>query len=509
MANFEITTNTPPRFEDDFRLIPSAGTTPGNDEQAYCNAVNGFIDVLAQQADADRTSRYPKPPLTVRNNARSAAAASVRADAEKFVNGRNASCDLSAVNAVANGYGATLPTFGCADCDVPRFEGDFDLVVMPGYQPTQDELAFFDSINRACAEFAADKRRDVSGGFTQTVINAREGQRKSAADALRLQIDNFWSGPRSAKDSAESVVLLRGRYQARRDRLTRLLFNVRLTPDVDEPIDDNTDRALAINLFGGLAAPQDKPSPEKQELYVQIHKTHTVIRTVCDRLRDRSQQGLRAWIIGTNAAALKRARKLSNEFLLRLHGIATIGLELEFPELAKLTLAELRNEFFVLEAGRLKNMYVRRLGVWAGAAALLLLAGYMYLHPRQAGWPWFYEHRSFLLAACGAAIGTWTSFSVRQVNFTFEDLVMVEENALDPPIRIMFVIVLTMAACLLFWTGAINLEVGSLKTQPEHFKLAGSVALLIGLFCGLSERALATAIAGRAAAFVKGVGVTN
>ena len=82
---------------------------------------------------------------------------------------------------------------------------------------------------------------------------------------------------------------------------------------------------------------------------------------------------------------------------------------------------------------------------------------------------------------------------------------MVEESALDPPVRILFVIVLTVTACLLFWNGAINFEIGEFKTQPAAFKSMGSAALLVGLFAGLSERALATAISGRAAAFSKGI----
>jgi hypothetical protein len=119
---------------------------------------------------------------------------------------------------------------------------------------------------------------------------------------------------------------------------------------------------------------------------------------------------------------------------------------------------------------------------------------------------WADEHCNFLLAACGAAIGTWASFAVRQMQFSFDDLVMVEESALKPYMRVFFVVTLTMAACMLFWNGAVNIEIGALKTQAPTFKTSGTIALLIGLFCGLSERALATAIAGRAVAFVKSVG---
>jgi hypothetical protein len=288
--------------------------------------------------------------------------------------------------------------------------------------------------------------------------------------------------------------------------LTRRLFNVSLKTEENKPADDdNSGLILDIKLLGGLPPPQDMPSADKLELYVQINKALTVVRTVSERLEDRSGRGVRAWILGSNKDLQKRARLLQSEFLEKLHGVAWIGLELEFTAMAKLTLAEVRNEFFVREAGRIKNMYVRRLGAWAGITALLLVLTYVAIYSGRLAWPWAFDHKSFLLAAGGAAIGAWASFSARQVQFSFDDLVMLEEASLDPPMRILFVIVLTMAACLLFWNGAVNLEIGNLKTQSEPFRQSGSIALLIGLFCGLSERALATAIAGRAAAFVKGI----
>lgn len=71
--------------------------------------------------------------------------------------------------------------------------------------------------------------------------------------------------------------------------------------------------------------------------------------------------------------------------------------------------------------------------------------------------------------------------------------------------RVIFVVVLTMAACLLFWTGAINVKIGDLNTEANWFSKTGTVAVLVGFFCGLSERALSSAIAGRATAFVGGI----
>jgi hypothetical protein len=91
------------------------------------------------------------------------------------------------------------------------------------------------------------------------------------------------------------------------------------------------------------------------------------------------------------------------------------------------------------------------------------------------------------------------------VNLSFTDLGILEEDLLDPSVRIVFVIGLTLIACLLFWTGVMNIEIGLLKTTANEFLQKGSIPMLVGLFCGVSERALATAISGRATAFVGGL----
>ncbi len=506
MPNFVRANAAPPRFRGDFVLAPAPGYAPNAAEQAYLNTVKATLDEWAADDAADVAANYPDRLLSDRQAARAAAAAALDADAGKFIRGQNPKAEQARLNEIRMDYAAAIPKFGTRDRTPPRFEGDFDLVVVSGYVPGSDDQAFLDCVETAKSEFAADKGNDVAGGFSPAVIKSREAQRKKAVEELRALIEDAAKIAKSPKAAVEQVFLRRGRYHALRDRLTRRLFNVSLKTEPKKPADDDdNDLILDINLLGGLPPPQDMPSADKLELYVQINKALTVVRTVCERIDDSSERGFRVWMFGTNRDLQKRARLLQAEFLEKLHGVAWIGLELEFTAMAKLTLAEVRNEFFVREAGRIKNMYVRRLGLWAGLTALLLILSYVALFVGSLPWAWGYDHKSFLLAAGGAAIGAWASFSVRQVQFSFDDLVMVEEASLDPPMRVLFVIVLTMAACLLFWNGAVNIEIGNLKTQAESFRQSGSIALLIGLFCGLSERALATAIAGRASAFIKGV----
>jgi hypothetical protein len=506
MPNFVKTGATAPRLPGDFSLAPSAAYPPNAAELDYLTAISDALAQLAADDAADIAARYPENLFSGRQAARKAAMAALDADAANFVGGRNPTGDRTRLNAALADYTAGIPKYGAKDATEPRFEGDFDTVVALGYLPGPDEQLLLDNIEAAKAEMANDKRKDVSERLSPTAVKLRERLRQSVADSLRSQVEKFVATSASPKAAAEEAVLMRGRYQARRDRLERRLFNVSLKSEPKRPAeDDGTDLVLDINLLSGLPAPHDVPSPEKLALFVDINKALTVVRTVCERLDERSQRGLRGWLFGPNAALQRRARLLQAEFLEKLHGVAWIGLELEFTSMAKLTLEEIRREFFAREADRIKSIYTRRLGAWASATAALLLLAYIMIYTGKYPSPWAFDHKSFLLAASGAAIGAWTSFSARQVQFSFDDLIMVDEGTYDPPMRILFVIVLTMAACLLFWNGAINLEIGNLKTQAEPFRQSGSVALLIGLFCGLSERALATAIAGRAAAFVKGI----
>lgn len=187
----------------------------------------------------------------------------------------------------------------------------------------------------------------------------------------------------------------------------------------------------------------------------------------------------------------------------KLAAIGKLGLEGPNTTLAKLALDSLRNEFVAHEGPRIKNSYVCRLGPACGTAAALFLLAYVLVATGLVEREFWKLHKSFLLAGAGAAIGTRLSFSIREVELSFEHLGVVEADLLDPTFRVLFVVALATTACLLFWTGVMNIEIGNLKTTPGEFGRAGTVALLVGVFCGLSERALATSVSGRAATFVK------
>src|SRR5262249_18536213 len=154
------------------------------------------------------------------------------------------------------------------------------------------------------------------------------------------------------------------------------------------------------------------------------------------RMQDRAEH----WWKGDRGKREKdRAARLLDEYVMKCAGIARIGLQGDLPGFATLALDGLRAEFVSQEAGRIKNAYLRRLGVAAGIAAVLFFAGF-------AATKYFQctglvgQHRAFLLAAGAASIGTWLSFSVRRVTLSFNDLGMLEDDLLDPSIRVLFVV---------------------------------------------------------------------
>jgi hypothetical protein len=56
-------------------------------------------------------------------------------------------------------------------------------------------------------------------------------------------------------------------------------------------------------------------------------------------------------------------------------------------------------------------------------------------HCQGVGSGWWYDDKAFLIAAAGAAIGTWLSFSIRRVELSFSQLAILEEDVLDPSVR--------------------------------------------------------------------------
>jgi hypothetical protein len=386
-----------------------------------------------------------------------------------------------------------------AIADGNRFDGDFTVAAAAGQQTTPDENNFIARTAVITGDLAADDAADPpADGNTLALRVARKEVRKRFAAQLREQARLVSINQIIPNIAADNLLVIKGKYRRDIERFEESLFVVR------ERLDNaNLAVGVSIRVAAGLPPPNDIPSGAKEELYTALDSAEITITTACQRMLDRINRSWR-----TNAAKERertRVRQLQDRYIKKLGGIGRVGLEGPQTALGKLALTGLRNEFVAQEAGRIKNAYIQSLGVASAVTAVAFIIPYVLISINNITSNWWHVHKAFLLAAAGAAIGTWLSFSIRRVQLSFDDLAVLEEDRLDPGIRVIFVVGLTMVACLLFWTGIMNLEIGNLKTKPETFMVLGSVAFLVGVFSGIAERALATAISGRAAAFVRGL----
>ena len=498
MPNFSIRDIKPGRFANDFIVEPNPGYQATDEEKAVLGQFSAATQMLAddQRQDASIARTLAAARQTCRDNAVSR----LRTIAQGFVGGAPAADAASQCSALVDEFKTQSPRITISDASPARFTADFVLNAV-GYTPDQIEQAYFDRLRRILDAFAEDEQSDASAGFSKARLAARQGRRQDAALHLRDQLTQYLENRLSIEIATDNALVIQGQYIADRNRLARPLFEVFLLTETENGQDFAVD--INIKLNPGLPPPEDQPTQEKQELFVQVAGTQTVLAAVCQQIQERAG---RRWRSEQAAAERLQAKRLLDEYLRKLAGIAQLGLEGPHPTLAKLALSELRNEFVVQQAPRIKNLYVRRLGTAAAIAAIPLLLLYALIYTRAITSDWWSAHSTFLIAAAGAAIGCWMSFSARRVQLAFNDLAVLEEDLLDPSIRVVFVIALTLAACLLFWTGVMNIEIGNLKTNASAFAKNGTIAMLIGVFCGLSERALATAISGRAATFVRGLG---
>lgn len=160
------------------------------------------------------------------------------------------------------------------------------------------------------------------------------------------------------------------------------------------------------------------------------------------------------------------------------------------PAAAHRALISLRHEITNSEAGRVKNAYMRELGKYAiriGGPALIAAVVLWF------GASNYQQFASFLFLWAGTMAGVWLSFGVRKSNFAFEDLVIPEQDRVEPAIRLVFTGLLSIIIGLLFALKMVTVTFGSVSTDAFVSDLR--LALLIGLLCGFSETALPTKVA--------------
>jgi hypothetical protein len=271
---------------------------------------------------------------------------------------------------------------------------------------------------------------------------------------------------------------------------------------------------LATDVVLNIKDVSQPISEERQRLKTEIDGALSVVKLLHEE-RAAASEGIGSFWFGrrpSSGKGIDPGLRLDRD-IRRIADIARIGLAHESPSqvaLARADLAAFKAEFAAREAGAVKNAYVGRLFLWCflgGLACFALLLAAPWLDT-TLGTPATADAKPFLLLFVGAAIGTWLSFSLRRVTLGFADLVLLEEDRLNPGWRVLFVFGLTFVVGLLLTTGLVSLGGGAGSAVLD---IAGSwrAALLVGLVCGIGERAIATAVRERAEGAARTVGGTR
>jgi hypothetical protein len=273
---------------------------------------------------------------------------------------------------------------------------------------------------------------------------------------------------------------------------------------------------FAVNL-------ESKLTDAQQKLLVDVRRAYTVVNVVFERKRydtslknphskeEKSHPGPLKHFANTVAKAQHEVSKFfgdrnssyTSDFLRRrlrylryLEEIALIGTG-PHPSVpyANSLLDLFKNDFVTLECDFVKNRYVTILGLHALGIGFLFLLPYIVLEHRVHH-GFFHSYKSFLILAAAACAGTWLSFSLRRVTLGFTDLANLEEDRLKPTSRLLFVIGLTWVIALFIATKIIDFKIGGVAITEQLFH-SGTVAVLMGVLCGISERALAGVVSRR------------
>ena len=176
--------------------------------------------------------------------------------------------------------------------------------------------------------------------------------------------------------------------------------------------------------------------------------------------------------------------EIKRKYFKKLLSLAQVGLVPENsaqPKMAMVALDKLKTEMLHIEGKRIKNRYMKRLGITA--IILSAIVGCMMcllFHLLKSnvfcmmGYTWF-----------GAMIGAWVSYGARKFQLEFEDMSLIEKDMLEPIIRVIYIGIFSLIFELFLSCGFATITVGNITT--ESIKNYQEIQILVGIICGLVE----------------------
>lgn len=241
-----------------------------------------------------------------------------------------------------------------------------------------------------------------------------------------------------------------------------------VSENIDEPFDIKCE--LRPNIEGDVPEIQSK-------LYCEVESTCNAIKALENTSED-----------------------IKRKYFNKLLSLAQVGLVPEKnaqPQMALLSLDKLKSEMLLVEGKRIKNNYMKKLGIFAlvlgGVIATITAMVYNYSQNSlfsMIGYTWF-----------GAMVGTWISFGARKFELKFEDLCCVEKDMLEPIIRLIYIGICALIFELFFICGIVSITFGNITT--ESIRNSSEIQMLVGVICGLVESKIGIDIYNRANSALK------
>lgn len=343
-----------------------------------------------------------------------------------------------------------------------------------------------DELNKVCERIEQEK----------TYTNRAESEVSSIAEQVKTDA-------LSVPDGLKQALAVEQNLETNMKKIKKRPFTVYAIDEHGKPIEhpDPSHPDPSVKVFDILIHTEDLNVPEERaDFKVEVDRTVTVVDVVLKT----EANGLWRFLPWT-PSSLQRKKERRAEYMAGLRGICYVGLAHEDPsqlKLASKSLTTFREDFVAKEAGMVKNTYLSRLGVACLLMAVFSSLAYVYARSLPEGHV-VHDFRNFFLLTTGASVGTWLSFSLRRPVLSFLDLATLEEDRLDPGLRVLFVTALASIVGLLLWTGAVTIGVGTFTTINFGH---GATAFLIGLLLGIAERTMATAVEKRATEFGAAIG---
>jgi hypothetical protein len=246
------------------------------------------------------------------------------------------------------------------------------------------------------------------------------------------------------------------------------------------------------------------PNDEKTDIV--FHLSPTADQDISNEQQD-LLFGVQVVIESLRTIYKENARLFENYFdqLLKLSQVGLVG-ENAQPQLAKRALEQIKTEVINRESGKIKNDYLKRLGIkafWFGFPPLIVGIVFNYLNCKENNFECLncIYTANLLVLWAGTMTGVWLSFAITRTYIGFSDLTIIEKDRLEPALRLIFTGILSLIFGLLFIKKSIVINFGDLSS--DQIATDSISAFIIGVVLGINEKIIGKTLSKKTSALLE------